>query len=58
MNSNLRTELIRQLALAGKRWPAAMVGWPDQQVYRWFNSYHPSIYRRVLGLPPRLEVVR
>lgn len=58
MKYRLRTELCRALVRARKTLPEALKGWDDEQAFLWFKTHHEIIYRRVCGLPPKLEIVK
>ena len=55
---NHRTELVRELVKRGIKPVPALMGWDDEQAYKYFECCHPVIYRQYCGLPPKLEVVR
>lgn len=58
MKYQLRKELCRALILAGETLPEALKGWDDEQTFLWFKTSHEIVYRRVCGLPPRLEIMK
>lgn len=53
-----RIELCRELIRQGEKPPLSMIHWQDEQAYEWFSDHHPTLYGQVMGLPPKLEIVR